>query len=225
MSLGVKSFVIGCWCGSEAARHIKIIMNHFPVEYYLPVYNQNDFADHQFVILRRIHNRMSSIRWGWYPDIDEFPIIGKDVAQKIMSGKLDSINGVWFDRIGVDGNLSSIPPALILNGKFVPNDQLLEDIYPNGCRARDKMKVNRVPVYVGGKLPPLRNGHHWVKKSDRKKWVDVHHFRYQANIIQRLEERFKRTQIHHLFHQLDYLKENDGFKKKDLEFVGRVLGV
>jgi len=218
--------VLACWVNNwlfdriedTVAQFVNGNENFQNISYRLEQYRQDDYHSDQFKTLKKMHNEMPRIDWGWYPDLDEFPFISNWLKWKIKKGSLKAVYGNWLDRITEDGDL-----------KRVNQDELLEDQFPCGYRgARRLMDRQHPSVYVGGIKPPPR-GHHVCPRIKKSHWITVHHFRYQSNIISRLKERHERKKRKygktHAKRQLDYLLRRNGIDSRKIHNVGNVLGI
>lgn len=134
--------------------------------------------------VREAHQRdYDNDAWAVHADLDEFAELPPGIASlKDLFELTDShmVCGIWLDRIAANGQMKALPEP----------DQMLEHTYPMAGRIRRRMRMNE-DVVVAARFGPL--SHHprkssWWRQSLK---LNVHHFKWQANVTERMAIRTK----------------------------------
>lgn len=171
--------------------------------------------------------------WGFFCDLDEFAQITAEEIQAIIKRKgVPFIEGRWIDRVAEGGFLRDIDPSLPLEEQFPFRTRIpLKDFIRMGG-----------PVYVASRQAPR---HHHPStcengRSLRRKAIviKVHHFKWQLNVVRRLERRLQRLETigkkgsnwwhrvrRTLTHLHRYHKSRPRIKPGLLEHVGSVIDI
>jgi hypothetical protein len=178
-------------------------------------------AGHRDCAVREIHGNGG---WAYFTDLDEFPQLDfeRDLAHAQRNG-VPYIAGRWIDRVAPNGRLVCIDPA-----------RRLEEQFPYACRVSGHYRLLD-NVYVLSSRAPF--SHHPATCQWGWKWwaqcapVHVHHFRWQANLLPRLErrvERVDRANNHRwagdVRRMLDYVREHRGVDERRICHIGDVIG-
>lgn len=154
-------------------------------------------ARNRDVLISNIHGRRS---WAFFTDLDEFVQIGVPRLHRLASQGVPYIKGRWLDRFPLTGSLQDIPTGYTMDssGQVWPHliaHPTLDNNFPGCCRVREKWKMGEW-VYVAAPFGPYMHHPNVCEKGRRKFDVapvaDVHHFRWQKNVINRLERRLRR---------------------------------
>lgn len=156
-------------------------------------------ARNRDVLISNIHGRRS---WAFFTDLDEFCQIGVKRLHRLAAQKAPYIKGRWLDRFPLTGSLQDIPTPHSPPGMDIPSlwkDLLshptLDNHFPGCCRVRERWKMGEW-VYVAAPFGPYMHHPNVCEKGKRNfssaPLADVHHFRWQQNVITRLERRLRR---------------------------------
>lgn len=123
--------------------------------------------------------------WAFFCDLDELADITATDVQRYIASAPPYVGGRWVDRIAEGGKLVD-----------VQSDVPLEQQYPRTARLRQLWRMGDAVFVMSPRAPTLH--HPNVCRWGSKHWpkgvpiVDVHHYRWQANVIERLERRLQR---------------------------------
>ena len=123
--------------------------------------------------------------WAFFADLDEFPQITVNEISRVVAGEATYVSGRWLDRVGLDGHLPTIS-----------QQKSLEEQFPMGADLRWAWGM-RNSCYVLSPQAPFSHHPHackWGRRFFRNGCykVRVHHFKWQANVVPRLEYRLER---------------------------------
>lgn len=180
-------------------------------------------ANKREAYIREVHKKGEV---AFFLDCDEFPCLTKKQLKQLHKKKFPYIAGNWIDRVSSTGELTPIVQG-------VP----LEVQYPMEGQIRKHLKGGNT-CYVASPFAPMSHhpttcaiGHN---QTDKALWVPVHHFKYQGNVIERLEKRLvriekvgkKRTQWYaRVKRTIDFLKNHNGIPLKLLKESTENLGI
>lgn len=123
--------------------------------------------------------------WAFFCDLDELADLTAADVQRLISEGPPYVGGRWVDRIAEGGRLVDVRP-----------DVPIEQQYPHKARLRQVWRMGDAVFVMSPRAPTLHhpNSCRWGCKHwpDGVPIVDVHHYRWQANVIERLERRLKR---------------------------------
>lgn len=170
-------------------------------------------------MIAEIHGNLG---WGLFSDLDEFPEI--DITKAIKRAERIGepyVAGRWLDRVGEHGNLMAIS-----------QDQTLEKQFPMGSRIRQHLGLN-ADVFIAAPTGPLI--HHPGTGNngfDKKAWsnvrkYNVHHFKWQVNVVKRMRIRSRRFPAYRkrIRKMLTYIDRHNGVCKRHLFPIGNKLGI
>jgi hypothetical protein len=169
-------------------------------------------------VLRAHHDRIqeaktSSSDWIVWADIDEFQVYPGDFRSLLKfaeSRDIDYFHGRLVERVAADGRLKRFDPKQPLWTQYPRRFQLAHSLTPGISK---KVPCARANV-------PVNPGHHYPAADRALRYyaepVEVHHFKWDDSVIQRLSRRLKPD-----FRQkcpwwvesrnvIDYIREHDG---------------
>lgn len=159
--------------------------------------------------------------WAFFCDLDEFAQLKPATVARALAGRRPFIYGAWLDRFAAGGRLGEIDPA-----------QRLEAQFPLAGHVRRNLSYVLAPFAPVSHHPQVcRRGR---KKLRRALKIDVHHFKWQGNVVGRLKRRLERIEANgqgdsrwarRVRIQLDYLQAHGGANPHDLWHAGSVLGI
>jgi hypothetical protein len=165
--------------------------------------------------------------WAFFTDLDEFPKITKEEIESQIEAGYPYIYGSWLDRVAMDGALVDPDPK-----------RPLEDTYPGIAKIREGLGMGGFAYICSPFAPTLhhpnvcRTGSKLIR--DCMGVMQIHHFKWQGNIIERLTrrlERINRMAPHQyawkkrVIRQIDWLKKHNGVEKSFISHGGRILGI
>jgi hypothetical protein len=154
-----------------------------------------------------------STDWAVHADLDEFVHVPNGLTLKEFCEQQRGplVAGFWLDRLHP-------------SGKCVPIDnRLLEDIYTHGCRVRRKIFLNDDCV-VAARYAPKTHHPKGVPEFRSAPHLDVHHFKWQENVLRRLRERNARAARHKRAISKTLAIAESGVPRSWLKEIGKVLG-
>jgi len=175
------------------------------------------FPTESFLARRRVEYYQEVHRrgqWAYFTDLDEFPsheAFDAVLALRRRSKAGDAfVGGCWLDRVAIDGKCKAVDP-----------NHSLDEQYPMACRVRRQLK-QLDNAFIAA--PFAQTSHHpSVCRLARGRWskmrkYDLHHFKWQENVYDRLENRKRRVravkprhvQATHVNKALKYLAQFDG---------------
>jgi hypothetical protein len=169
--------------------------------------------------------------WAFFCDLDEFAEITPEFVQEVVAGEkpCSFVEGRWRDRVAAGGKLANIQAEIPLEQQF--------PLASNGRSLNQRLHFGG-PCYVLSPFAPTSH-HPNVCRMGRSKRgqslkVTVHHFKWQANVVRRLERRLRRITrkgkvdsgwAARVRRKLKYLREHDGIQLNWLVEIGSVLGI
>lgn len=179
-------------------------------------------ARHREAFIASVH---PAGEWSFFCDLDEFAELSPAQVRQATAGTRPYIPGRWVDRVAPGGRLAAVQP-------LAP----LESQYPLSGRLRSIWGMGDA-VYVLSPRAPL--SHHpntcpWGRGLWPQPCIRVHHFKWQANVVRRLEARLERIRRagkqqtgwgHRVRRMLAHLHEHDGIDRSLLEQAGNVLSI
>lgn len=172
--------------------------------------------------IRKVH---PDGEWAFFCDLDEFCELDAQQVQHHIHSKLPYVAGRWVDRVGRHGKLCD-----------VQQDVPLETQFPMQGQLRQTWKMGAA-VYVLAPFAPMIH-HPNVCAIGRQHWpqscVPVHHFKWQANVVDRLKARMIRIGLvgklrtpwaQRVRRMLQHLEGHDGIDPKLLSHAGSILGI
>lgn len=172
--------------------------------------------------IRQVHPKGE---WAFFCDLDEFAeLTAEQIRQHIRSG-VPYVAGHWLDRVAPRGELWDVVPC-------VP----LEEQFPMQARLRQQWNMGSA-VYVLAPFAPMLH-HPNVCSIGRRHWpqpcATVHHFKWQANVTDRLRGRLERIErvgksrtpwASRVRAMLAHLKTHGGIDRRLLSPAGSILGI
>jgi len=136
--------------------------------------------------------REELITEGWYvcADVDEFalhPYFGnlRDLRQAAEGFEADYVGGTLIDRVARDGRISAgLNPALTLDEQF----PVQAEITKNVCKGQI------AKVILARSHVPITAGHHFANGRQAPINLQVHHFKWIGDVLQRIANRGARQQ-------------------------------
>lgn len=190
------------------------------------------FGSDEFSAVRRDHfirDHHPIGKWAFFADLDEFAELTPEQVQRIVRSKTRFIAGRWLDRVAEGGKLANVEPG-----------DTLESVFPFGTYTRRQLKAGDWVYVMSPRGPDLHHpnvcsyGRNHFEKVPR---ATVHHFKFQANVIDRLKRRIERIDAmptsskrkawrDRVARTLEYLEANGGgVNPAKLEFIGERLRI
>jgi hypothetical protein len=173
--------------------------------------------------IRRIHTEGE---WAFFADLDEFADTTPEAVLAYQDGDAPFVAGHWIDRVSYDGRLV-----------HVREDMELEEQFPMKASLRQAWGMGAA-VYVLSPFAP-RLHHPYSCEIGQGHWprvplVNVHHFKWQVNAVDRLQKRLERIELagktntpwgKRVQYMVTHLKLNGGIHRSLLSPAGSILGI
>lgn len=123
--------------------------------------------------------------WSFFCDIDEFPQLDGAMIKTAINHFPLGIFGRWIDRFGPDGKIVPLPP--------MEPGASLDETFPTAVSVQEYFNRPMITYVLASYCP---KSHH-PERTQRSFSlptivVPVHHFKFVANVFQRLERRVER---------------------------------
>ena len=166
--------------------------------------------------------------WSFFCDLDEFADITPQEVRRVINTNPRYIMGTWIDRVAPGGKLQPINPR-----------EPLEKTYPYGCEVRKQLKAGDMVYVLSPRGPDLHhpNACGWGRNFlDEVPRIRVHHFKWQTNVIPRLQRRLQRIEAlksterrkqwyERVQRTLQYLDTYEGVDTSKMWYIGQHLGI
>jgi hypothetical protein len=166
--------------------------------------------------------------WAFFCDLDEFAAIRPQFVWRAIESNYPFVAGNWVDRVAAGGKLADV------NGRLP-----LERQFPLSGRLRSHWGMGDLVYVLSPKAPTLH--HPQACRWGKELWrtvviprVDVHHFKWQTNVVRRLRRRLERIEAagksrtpwaDRVKKMLAHLEAHQGIDPSLLTHVGDVMGV
>lgn len=175
-----------------------------------------------------IHVHHPPGEWAFFCDLDEFAEISAAGVAEAIKHEMPYVAGRWFDRVADGGKLRDVSGYMKLETQF-----------PLGGNLRAHWGMGDL-VYVLSPFAPLLH-HPQACSLGKPFWrrrevpvVRVHHFKWQRNVVPRLQRRLERIDAagksltpwaDRVKKMLAHLDEHQGIDPSLLTHAGSVLGI
>jgi hypothetical protein len=127
---------------------------------------------------------LSSDRWVWTVDSDEFVSLDPELLSKLWEGPDDYLGGTLIDRFATLGALNPVEEGTSIFKQFPVQALFTADILKG---TSTKVPLSRPFVRLGPGLHRVDEDPASVKRAELS--VPVHHFKWTAGLVERLEAR------------------------------------
>lgn len=168
-------------------------------------------------------------QWAFFADLDEFAAMTPREVVHVI-GRVPYVAGRWVDRVGPEGKLVD-----------VDRSQPLEQQFPLAGRLRRQWSQGDAVFVLSPRAPTSHHPNacrwgkrHWPMNPLLDRVVDVHHFKWQTNVVARLERRLERIAAvgksrtpwaRRVEFMLAHVKQHQGVDPSLLWHVGSVLSI
>lgn len=181
--------------------------------------------------------------WAFFCDLDEFAQMTPSMVEAIIHNKkhtqfipqadhtVSYVYGHWVDRLAPHGAL--VDPPSYLDKTRPP----LESIYPMKAYTRPHLGYNNDVYVLSPQAPSLHHPsscRYGVSTKKHAVFCAVHHFKWQTNVVDRLERRLRRIEAiggrgkswwNRVAKTLHWIKNHGGVPAHLLTRADEILGV
>jgi len=124
--------------------------------------------------------------WAFFCDIDEFPQLEIEMVRTAMNHFPLGIFGRWVDRFGPEGKIVPLPEF--------GNGTSLDATFPTACCIQEHFNRPFMTYVLSRYCPTSHHPDRFQRRFELPTMlVPVHHFKFVANVYERIERRIERV--------------------------------